>query len=66
MKLINYDNSWIQKGYELPSYDRDSIRKETMDNPTWIHFGAGNIFRSFPAQGLTACLMKEAQMCYRQ
>lgn len=56
MKLINYDNSWIQKGYELPSYDRDSIRKETMDNPTWIHFGAGNIFRGFPAAGLNSML----------
>ena len=23
-----------------------------MDNPSWIHFGAGNIFRGFPAAGL--------------
>lgn len=27
---------------------RPSARK-THDEPTWIHFGAGNIFRAFPA-----------------
>lgn len=49
MRLINYDSSWEQKGYELPKYDRETIRKNTMESPTWIHFGAGNIFRGFPA-----------------
>lgn len=56
MKLINYDSSWKQKGYELPDYDRKKLRKRTMANPAWIHFGAGNIFRGFPAAGLQKML----------
>lgn len=54
MKLIDYNSAWKGKGYELPEYDRAKIRNKTMENPTWIHFGAGNIFRGFPA----ACLQK--------
>lgn len=56
MRLINYDSSWKQKGYELPEYDRDKVRRATMAEPTWIHFGAGNIFRGFPAAGLQKML----------
>ncbi|MCR4991099.1 MAG: mannitol dehydrogenase family protein [Lachnospiraceae bacterium] len=40
-------NSYLEKGYELPSYDRDAIRTNTIKKPEWIHFGAGNIFRAF-------------------
>ena len=56
MKLINYNSTWQDKGYELPKYNRDSVRKATRDNPSWIHFGAGNIFRGFPAAGLHSML----------
>ena len=56
MRLMNYDSSWKLKGYELPEYDREKIRKATMAEPTWIHFGAGNIFRGFPAAGLQKML----------
>lgn len=56
MKLKNYEVSWKQKGYELPEYDREQIRKNTKENPTWIHFGAGNIFRGFPAAVLQTLL----------
>ena len=52
MKLVNYNSSWQDKGYELPKYDREVLRTVTMDDPSWIHFGAGNIFRGFPAAGL--------------
>ncbi len=56
MKLVNYDSTWKQKGYELPEYDRETLRKNTKEEPTWIHFGAGNIFRGFPAAGLDKML----------
>ncbi|MBB2184380.1 mannitol dehydrogenase family protein [Lachnospiraceae bacterium MD1] len=56
MKLINYDSSWKNKGYELPEYDRDKVRRSTKEQPTWIHFGAGNIFRGFPAAALQKLL----------
>lgn len=56
MKLVNYDFTWKEKGYEIPEYDREKLRRDTLDNPTWIHFGAGNIFRGFPAAGLQRLL----------
>lgn len=36
-------------GYELPVYDRRQLIEKTAKEPTWIHFGTGNIFRAFPA-----------------
>ena len=40
---------WEQLGYKLPSFDEESIRKNTYESPEWIHFGAGNIFRAYQA-----------------
>jgi len=40
-------NEWEEKGYALPQYDRQAMIKKTKDNPVWVHFGAGNIFRVF-------------------
>lgn len=34
-------------GYRLPSFDYDKVSAKTKAEPTWIHFGAGNIFRAF-------------------
>lgn len=39
--------AWEQAGYSLPQFDRDAVEKNTKENPVWIHFGAGNIFRAF-------------------
>ncbi|MBR5712628.1 MAG: mannitol dehydrogenase family protein [Lachnospiraceae bacterium] len=47
---------WEAKGYALPQYDRDAMIAKTKENPTWIHFGAGNIFRAFPAAVLEGML----------
>lgn len=40
---------WEAKGYKLPKFDREAVAKATKENPRWIHFGAGNIFRAFQA-----------------
>lgn len=40
---------WEEKGYQLPKFDLKAVREKSRDQPTWIHFGAGNIFRAFPA-----------------
>ena len=53
MKLSNEGllekQAWIDAGYQLPAYDREMVTKNTKENPFWIHFGAGNIFRAFQA-----------------
>lgn len=38
-----------EKGISLFCYDREAMRAKTLKEPIWIHFGAGNIFRGFPA-----------------
>lgn len=40
---------WEEKGYHLPQFDREAVMAATKENPFWIHFGAGNIFRAFQA-----------------
>lgn len=38
---------WEEKKFILPKFDLDKIKNNTKENPVWIHFGAGNIFRAF-------------------
>lgn len=40
---------WEKAGIELPKFDYDKMSAVTKENPTWVHFGAGNIFRGFIA-----------------
>ncbi len=47
---------WEQKGYELPKFDIKALREKTRKEPTWVHFGGGNIFRAFPAAILNDAL----------
>ena len=53
MRLTDIKNGasqeWQAAGYELPKFDIDTVRGKTYREPTWVHFGAGNIFRAFPA-----------------
>ncbi len=37
---------WEAKGYRLPEYDREAMVARTKKDPTWLHFGAGNIFKA--------------------
>jgi len=57
LNLKNLTSSfYAQNGYILPKYDIAKVTKATLDNPTWVHFGAGNIFRAFPAKCLQQLL----------
>ncbi|MBR3305869.1 MAG: mannitol dehydrogenase family protein [Lachnospiraceae bacterium] len=53
--------NWIEAGVALPSYDVEAVRKNTRENPCWVHFGAGNIFRDFIA-GLADKLIGDGKM----
>ena len=54
--IVENKATWEKLGYSLPKYDREKVRKNTIENPNWIHFGAGNIFRAFQAKVLNNLL----------
>lgn len=43
---------WTERGYKLPEFDRKAVREATGRGTVWVHFGAGNIFRAFPARAV--------------
>jgi len=61
MKLLDINTeagkkAFLEKGYVLPKFDREALKKKTYEEPTWIHFGAGNIFRAYQADILEKVL----------
>jgi len=40
---------WEKAGIAVPRFDREEMIASTKAAPKWVHFGAGNIFRAFPA-----------------
>ena len=44
---LKHPENWA--GYHLPTFDPAEIAQNTKAKPQWLHFGAGNIFRIFPA-----------------
>lgn len=47
---VNADRAAFEAaGYSLPTFDYETVKKNTYERPFWIHFGAGNIFRAFQA-----------------
>ncbi len=52
--ILNYSGlqdraAWEAAGVKLPKHDWKAMCAETAENPVWVHFGAGNIFRIFVA-----------------
>jgi len=44
---IKEASKWEAAGIGLPKYDVAAMVSKTKANPSWVHFGAGNIFRIF-------------------
>ena len=41
--------AWEAANIALPRYDVKAVSEKTLNEPIWLHFGAGNIFRGFIA-----------------
>ena len=50
--------AWQAAGVALPDFDWKAMVAATEEAPTWVHFGAGNIFRGFIAR-LQQTLLEE-------
>ncbi|MDR1535731.1 MAG: mannitol dehydrogenase family protein [Planctomycetota bacterium] len=42
-------DAWRRAGFVVPGFDREKAAANAKTRPAWVHFGAGNIFRAFPA-----------------
>ena len=49
---------WEKAGISLPKFNRNDMISATNSAPAWLHFGAGNIFRAFPAAMAQSLLEK--------
>ena len=58
LDAIKEPSTWEDAGFELPKYDIEQVGENTKENPNWIHFGAGNIFRAFMANVQQSILNK--------
>ena len=47
LAALNNEEFRSRAGISLPSYDVNEVYRRTRENPVWVHFGIGNIFRSF-------------------
>ena len=43
------DPDYVARGYALPAFDVAAVRARTRRAPQWLHLGAGNLLRVFPA-----------------
>jgi len=48
-KDISKQDLWQKANIVLPQFDIEKIENVTYQNPVWVHFGAGNIFRGYIA-----------------
>lgn len=57
---LSRTEAWAQADIALPTFDWTALSQKTSAAPTWVHFGAGNIFRAFPANLLQDLLNRGA------
>ena len=56
LSALQQKQCWLNAGYSLPSFDVHAIAAKTVAQPAWLHLGAGNLFRAFPAAALQTLL----------
>lgn len=50
LEALKDKEQWKNLSIQLPQFNIEQVRRNTKANPTWVHFGAGNIFRAFVAR----------------
>ena len=56
-------SAWEQAGIALPAFDAAALAAHTRQNPGWVHFGIGNIFRIFLG-GIAQQLISRGSLSY--
>lgn len=46
-ELLSNENAQNEIGLKMPAFDVQAVKEKTMEEPIWLHCGAGNIFRAF-------------------
>lgn len=49
LETLKEKDFWLKRHYKLPLFDIQKVTHNTKEHPTWLHFGAGNIFKTFLA-----------------
>ena len=55
-KSLQDTAQWVSEGFILPRFNKEAVTGATKAAPVWVHFGAGNIFRAFPALAMQKLL----------
>lgn len=55
-KTLSDVTGWAATGVTVPQFDITRAAEAARTRPTWVHFGAGNIFRAFVAASYQALL----------
>ena len=58
---------WNKAGITLPGYDVEKVSQKAKEEPKWVHFGIGNIFRIFPqtfCHQSSLCKTKESSLLH--
>ena len=58
---IKEQEAWKKAGIALPGYDAETASEKAKENPVWVHFGIGNIFRVFIG-GIADGLLEEGAL----
>jgi len=52
-------DSWNKANIKIPLFNYENIQKMTLQDPRWIHFGAGNLFRVHVARAYQELLDRQ-------
>lgn len=58
---VQNETEWKKAGIILPGYDIEEVSSRAKQEPQWVHFGIGNIFRGFLG-GIADTLIEQGEM----